>query len=672
VAHAAVNSAGAIEGELRYGGDEAFAPFESVDAQGVPRGFQIDLLAALAPLLGAKLSVRLQPWSRTEADFRAGQLDIIAMVDTAERRQWALFAHGHATPALAIYRRRERPELQDLQDLEGLRVAVLDTATMRETTAKWLGGLRGPLLPQPDAAAALMAVAGGQADAAVLPRAYGEPALLAHAPGALAVSNVVLRLQSYGFAVAPGNDALRQRLEKALAELEASGRLEALRTQWLGSHRDIAERGRLEQGLSQQQAWTWGVAGASVAALSLLGVVLHRRKLRIAHEQQRRRSAEASLQRAEEVLGRAFTHNPLPMVIVERGSGVVRDANDALGALLGTPASSLIGVSVRAQRYLDAAVLDDLARTIEADGALSAMPLRLTRDDGQRRDCLVSADRMRLGDTSQLFCVLQDITPQLERDAALRREYDALLEQLAQARQALANAHDDAAAARDNLQQFTRAVSHDLKAPLRAVQGFAGLLRERLQAGHLHEAVDYTAHIDRAAVRMSTMLDALARLARVDQQVLVRSEVDMVTLASQTWTLLSASEPSRRVEWRVELLPSVQADPDLAAQVWQNLLDNAWKYTARTPAAKVRVDAWRDTRGTWYRITDNGAGFDMGKAGQLFQPFQRMHGADQFAGTGIGLSLVRRIVEMHGGEVRLRSAPGVGTVAEFTLDPRPQ
>jgi signal transduction histidine kinase len=102
--------------------------------------------------------------------------------------------------------------------------------------------------------------------------------------------------------------------------------------------------------------------------------------------------------------------------------------------------------------------------------------------------------------------------------------------------------------------------------------------------------------------------------------------------------------------------------------VWQNLLDNAWKYSARAPAPKVLVDSWRDSSATWYRVTDNGAGFDMGRADLLFQPFQRMHSSAQFAGTGVGLSLVRRIVELHGGEIRLRSSPGVGTVAEFTLE----
>jgi PAS domain S-box-containing protein len=650
-----VTGTGSTEGKLRYGGDEAFAPFESLDAQGRPRGFQIDLLEALAPLLGATFDVQLQPWARTEAAFRERRLDVIAMVDTDERRRWALFAHGHATPALALYHRRERAAPQDLSDLTDQRVAVLDGEAMRDTAAKWLGGLRGPLQRHADASAALAALAAGEADVALLPRAYADPALAARGDAALADSAVALRLQSYAFAVAPGNEALKLRLQQALEQLERSGRLEALRTQWLGSHREQAERGQLERRVQTEREWSWGIAGASATALLLLGVVLRQRGRRIALEQQGRRTAEVALQRAEEQLGRVFTHNSVPMLIVEQGSGTVRDANDALCALLGVEASALLGQPLRAQQqHLDAAVLEDLVRSLDANGALSAMPLRLARVDGQRRDCLVSADRMQLGDAVQLFCVVQDITQQLQRDAALRSEYEALAQQLA--------------ATREDLQQFTRAVSHDLKAPLRAVQGLAGLLRDRLRAGHVQEAIDYSQHIDRAALRMSTMLDALSRLAQVGHQALRRQAVDMQRLANETWALVVAGDPTRRVEWRVEALPPAQADPDLVAQVWQNLLDNAWKYSARTATPKVRVDSWRDDRSTWYRVTDNGAGFDMGRAGLLFQPFQRMHSSAQFAGTGVGLSLVRRIVELHGGEIRLRSSPGVGTVAEFTLE----
>ena len=653
-----VTSAGAIEGEIRYGGDAAFAPFESLDPNGQPRGFQIDLLNALAPLLGARVTIALQPWSRTEAAFRTGQFDLIAMVDTEDRRRWAQFAKSHATPALAIYRRRESADLQDVQQLADLRVAVLDGEAMRDTVAKWLTGLRGPLLPHADAAKALAAVADGQADVALLPRAYADPALAARGDTAVVASAVALRLQSYAFAVTPGNEALRARLQQALEQLERSGRLEALRTQWLGSHRELAERGRLERSTQTQREWIWGIGGASAAALLLVGVALRQRGRRIASEQQRRRAAEASLQRAEAQLGRAFTHNAAPMLIVEQGSGIVRDANDSVCALLGVEASTLLEQPLRAlQQHLDARVLEDLARSLDAIGALSAMPLRLTRADGQVRDCLVTADRMQVGDAAQLFCVVQDITPQLQRDAALRSEYESLAQKLA--------------ATREDLQQFTLAVSHDLKAPLRAVQGLAGLLRDRLRAGHVQEAIGYSEHIDRAAVRMSTMLEALSRLAQVGRQAVRRQSVDMQRHAAEIWALLAAGDPARRVEWRIESLPPAQADPDLVIQVWQNVLDNAWKYSARVSAPKVVVDSWRDERGTWYRVCDNGAGFDMDRAGLLFQPFQRMHGTDQFTGTGVGLSLVRRIVELHGGEIRLRSAPGVGTVAEFTLEATP-
>ena len=125
--------------------------------------------------------------------------------------------------------------------------------------------------------------------------------------------------------------------------------------------------------------------------------------------------------------------------------------------------------------------------------------------------------------------------------------------------------------------------------------------------------------------------------------------VDMLHLAEDTWTLLAASQPQRAVVLRLTDLPQAQADPDLAAQVWQNLLDNAWKYSGNVADAKVSVDSYADGRGTWYRVADNGAGFDMAQAGGLFQPFQRMHTASQFPGTGVGLSLVRRIIDHHGG-----------------------
>jgi signal transduction histidine kinase len=179
----------------------------------------------------------------------------------------------------------------------------------------------------------------------------------------------------------------------------------------------------------------------------------------------------------------------------------------------------------------------------------------------------------------------------------------------------------------------------------------------------------YAEHIERAAVRMNSMITALSQLAQVSRHPLDRRPVNMQALARDTWNLLTQAQPDLHAEFRLEELPWAQADPDLVAQVWQNVLGNAAKYSAKVTLPKVSVDSYRNERGAWYRVTDNGAGFDLARAPLLFQPFQRMHTDQEFEGTGVGLSLVRRIVEHHGGEIRLRSAPGVGTVAEFTLDP---
>jgi signal transduction histidine kinase len=313
--------------------------------------------------------------------------------------------------------------------------------------------------------------------------------------------------------------------------------------------------------------------------------------------------------------------------------------------------------------------LQQLVAGFDRAGALNAVPLRLQRAGGDLRDCLVTA--VPLGDDTPtaVFCLVRDITDQLAHDADLRSGYDTLAAQLAQAVLDNRAAHDGLARAEGQLHEFTRTVAHDLKTPLSAVQGFAGLLRERLLAGHLHDAQRYTEHITRAAQHMAAMIDALAGLARVTRGPLQRQPVDMQQLAHDSWALLAAAHPDRQVHCRFEPLPATQADADLVAQVWQNLLGNAAKYSAQGPRPTVSVDSYHDARGTWYRITDNGVGFDRAHAKRLFQPFQRMHSGAQFEGSGVGLSLVRRIVDHHGGEVRLHSKPGQGTVAEFTLDP---
>lgn len=654
---------------VRYGGDAAFAPFESLNAQGRPQGFQIDLLAELGPAAGLIFDISLKPWQTTEADFKRGDLDVVAMVDTEPRREWALFTRGHATPALALYHRQDQPPPVGLHDLAGQRLAVTDSDAMRDTLGNWLAGLPPPVVTAADATQALAAVQHGQADVALLARAYADPVLAANLVQGVVANGMSLGLQTYALAVAPGREALRAQLQQGLDRLEATGRLEALRVRWLSSHRDVAERGVLQRHLWQQERWTWGVAGVSTVALAMLGAGLWRRGQRVALERQRRRGAEAALQGAEALLDLAFSRSPDPMLIVESGSQLVRDANPALLGLLGVPSARVIGQPLSAlDWHQDVAALLQRTLSLVGEGANETALLQLRRADGSQRDCLVSTDLLMIDGREQVFIILRDITDQLAQDAPLRSSYEAMAAQLAAAQRAQQAATAGQALAEDRLHEFTRVVAHDLKTPLNAVQGFAGLLLLTLQSGRLQEARTYTRHIDRAAQRMNLMINALAGLARVSQRTLNRCTVDMESLARDSAALLSASHPEWRGHLHINALPPAQADRELAAHMWQNLLDNAMKYSARVAEPKVRVDSFQDLRGTWYRVADNGAGFDMAQAQGLFMPFKRMHSEHQFTGTGVGLSVVRRIVDHHGGEIRLRSAPDAGTVAEFTLD----
>ncbi len=655
---------------LRYGGDRDFAPFESLDAEGRPQGFQIDLLHELARAGGFDLSVELTDWPAVEAGLRSGRFDLIAMVDVPARREWALFTRSHATPALAIYQRSGQPAPQSLQALAGQAVAVPQGDAMRGTRAAVFAGIDARFEELPTPLAALQAVAAGRAGFAVLPRAYGDRIVASGVVPGVVASGFSLRLQPYAFAVAPGNEALRERVDAALAELDASGRLEALRLKWLSSHRDAAAVSQLSTARANDRLWFMLAALGAAVVVGVLGWQLRRRSQRERAEVARRRDAEAALARTQASLEKAFNRHPDAMLVADLDGGEVLDVNDALCSLLGLEREALLGTPLASLPALgDPANLQALREMLDRDGAFEAVPLCVRRADGQMRDCLVSCDLMPVGAETHAFSILRDVTEQLQANELLREGYGELTQRLAAMRSALETARARRADAEASIAAYTAVVSHDLKAPLRAVRGFVGLLRGNLDAGRLDQARSHAEQIDLAAQRMETLVEALGRLARADRSALSLREVDMRALALSAWALVAASHAPHAAQCRVDdALPPAIADAELVMQVWQNLLDNACKFSVRSPRAEVHVDAFAECARQWYRVSDNGAGFDPDHASRLFQPFQRLHSARDFEGTGIGLSLAQRIVRRHGGEIRARSQVGAGTSVEFTLE----
>jgi PAS domain S-box-containing protein len=226
-------------------------------------------------------------------------------------------------------------------------------------------------------------------------------------------------------------------------------------------------------------------------------------------------------------------------------------------------------------------------------------------------------------------------------------------------------------AAFEELESFSYSVSHDLRGPLRAIHGFASVLDNELHdpgvsglSGTAHDALQ---RILRAALRMEHLVDDLLELARVTRLPLQRQPVDLSALAQEIADALHASDPSRRSGISIQPGLLVAGDVGLLRIVLDNLLRNAWKFSAPTESAHIEIGSEGKGPQMVIYVRDNGVGFDMAHADQLFRPFNRLHRDGEFDGTGIGLALVQRIIRRHNGRVWARSEPGAGAIFCFTL-----
>jgi signal transduction histidine kinase len=210
-------------------------------------------------------------------------------------------------------------------------------------------------------------------------------------------------------------------------------------------------------------------------------------------------------------------------------------------------------------------------------------------------------------------------------------------------------------------------VSHDLRAPIRVIEGFTRIVRE--DYGHLLDRVgnDHLERVLGAATRMNSMIDSLLALSRLSTQAIEQMPVDLSALAEQVVAELRQQAPERQADIRIAPGLTARGDPVLLRSVLDNLLGNAWKYASRREVTRIEFGVCMAAGRTEFCIRDNGAGFDMRFASKLFGAFQRLHGATEFPGTGVGLASVRRIIRRHGGDIRAEAAVNEGARFYFTL-----
>jgi light-regulated signal transduction histidine kinase (bacteriophytochrome) len=217
------------------------------------------------------------------------------------------------------------------------------------------------------------------------------------------------------------------------------------------------------------------------------------------------------------------------------------------------------------------------------------------------------------------------------------------------------------------LESFSYSVSHDLRAPLRAIDGFSKALQtscgDKLDA----QAKGYLDRVRAATHRMSLLIDDLLNLSRITRGELRRDTVDVTRLARSTAEELARNAAAHPVHFEVEEGMTTQGDQRLLGVIFANLIGNAWKFTSKTPDPRVSVGKAEGTDAVFF-VRDNGAGFDMAYSESLFRPFQRLHSQADYEGNGIGLATVQRVVDRHGGRVWAEGAVGAGATFYFTLE----
>jgi len=218
------------------------------------------------------------------------------------------------------------------------------------------------------------------------------------------------------------------------------------------------------------------------------------------------------------------------------------------------------------------------------------------------------------------------------------------------------------------LETFAYSVSHDLRAPIRAIKGFSQILLKDFAARLDDEGLDFLQRISQAATRMSDLIESLLSLSRLTRGELNREDVDLTMLATDILEKMHQEEPDRPVTWSVAKGLHANVDGKLFRTVLENLLGNAWKYTSKTENPIIEMGSMKNEDRAIYFVRDNGVGFDMANAGKLFGAFQRLHSDNEFPGHGIGLATIQRIIHRHGGTIWAEAEPSKGATFYFSLN----
>ncbi len=342
--------------------------------------------------------------------------------------------------------------------------------------------------------------------------------------------------------------------------------------------------------------------------------------------------------------------------------GVTTFVNPAMARMLGYGVDEMIG-----RHLFD--FMDERGRVIAADkldqrkrGERGQHDFEFLCKNGERKYTTLAASPIRDGQGNYAGAIagILDITDRVRAEKELKR-YQEHLEELVKERTSALEASNK------ELEAFSYSIAHDLRAPLRSITGFSQILRDEAAAKLTDQEKNMLDRVANAGKSMAALIDDILKLARISRVQIVRDRVNLSQLASDVIEHLRAADPQRTADVEIADELWVQGDRNLLRVLLQNLLENAWKFSANVDHARIEFGRTQRDGVDWFFVKDNGVGFDPAYQDKLFLLFHRLHRADEFPGTGVGLATVQRIVQRHGGKVWAESQEGRGATFYFSV-----
>ena len=437
------------------------------------------------------------------------------------------------------------------------------------------------------------------------------------------------------------------RVEAAVAE--TVGRRGEISFEWRVTTANGTERWLLSQGKPQ--------LGEDGRPVRYLGIVIDVTEPKATTE---------SLRESEERF-RSLVEQAADAVFVHDFDGRFITVNRQACESLGYTRDELLGMSVTdVELDFDLRGAQDVWARVETEQPFTISGHQ-RRKDGSVFPVEVRFGRYEMGGRQHFVGLVRDITERVDAEQAVRESREQLQLLNADLEARVRERTEQLSESNGELEAFSYSVSHDLRAPLRAINGFARMLADRHATGLDGEGRRLLGVIRQNALQMAQLIDDLLAFSRAGRAEVRRVPIDVRSLVDTVWAEVVPADAAARPELKVEPLPVAFGDPALLHQILVNLLSNAVKFSARSGRPRVEVRGERRGDENVYTVADNGVGFDMEYAGKLFKVFQRLHSQTDFPGTGVGLALVHRIATRHGGRVWAEGRPGEGAAFSFAL-----